>query len=319
MDIYFDDNFGKLYECIEHGKAVVYNFSCEYGKIKHQFIRRSIDDVYSDLVTPYGYGGPLILEASDREKLLTAFAENFKQYCLENNIVSEFVRFHPLINNALDFTQIYNCELIRHTLGTDLTAHDDPTQGAFSKSCRKNIKKALKNGVSFVVTPQPQNLDRFIDIYYATMDRNTASDYYYFPKTYFEDCLKWFQKDLLLIEAVYEEQTIAAGMYFARDGVVHIHLSGTLSEFLYLSPAYILRYAAVLWAKEHHFRIVYHGGGKSNSPEDSLYLFKRQFSDKEYDFYVGKKIWNQSVYDQLCAEKNIDSNSDFFPAYRKLL
>ena len=63
---------------------------------------------------------------------------------------------------------------------------------------------------------------------------------------------------------------------------------------------------------------MHHGGGKSNDLEDSLYLFKKNFAKLyETDFYVGKKIWNQKIYDELCQMKNIDSNESFFPAYRK--
>ena len=113
-------------------------------------------------------------------------------------------------------------------------------------------------------------------------------------------------------------KTIAAGLYFIYNDVIHIHLSGTLTEYLYLSPAYILRYAVTLWGIENGYKIIHHGGGRSNAEDYSLYTFKRNFAKVyDVDFYIGKKIWNEEVYDKLCEMKNITEKDGFFPAYRK--
>ena len=324
IDIYFDKNYGKLYAKTEHGEAVVREFECAAGRVLHQFILRKIEsplkEDYYDIVTPYGYGGPVITQLNDgygKEDLVRAFEEDFSEYAAEKGIVSEFVRFHPIVKNADDFGEMYSAECIRHTLATDLSV-DDPIAEEFSKSCRKNIRRALNKGVSYRVTRAPERIDAFKEIYYSTMDRNHAGEYYYFDDEYFSDCLKYYRENTVFVEAVFEEKTIAAGFYFIYGDVIHIHLSGTLSEYLYLSPAYILRYAIAEWGKENGFKLIHHGGGRSNSPEDSLFLFKKQFAEKtELDFSVGKKIWNREAYRALCAALGADENSEFFPAYRK--
>ena len=65
IDLYFDENYGKLYEKIENGKAKIFEFENENGKITNQFIMRKIEEkidgeTFYDIVTPYGYGGPII-------------------------------------------------------------------------------------------------------------------------------------------------------------------------------------------------------------------------------------------------------------------
>ena len=323
MDLYFDENYGKLYEKIENGKAEIFEYKDENGKITNQFLIRKIPDKiagneYFDIVTPYGYGGSIIENLiGDKEKLLQRYQEEFSKYCLENNIVSEFVRFHPIVKNYEDFGKMYNAKYMRKTLITKLQ-EDDPVQNQFGKSCRKNIRQALNKGVTYKITQKPDNIDSFKDIYYSTMDRNSATDYYYFDDEYFNNLLKYFKSNIIFIEAIFENKVIAAGLYFTYKDIIHIHLSGTLTEFLYLSPAYILRYAVTLWGKENGYKLIHHGGGRSNSEEDSLYLFKKNFA-KVYDtdFYIGRKIWNQEIYDKLCILKNIDKNEEFFPAYRK--
>ena len=54
------------------------------------------ENTYFDLATPYGYGGWLI-EGNQVEKLFQTYYD-----WLENNgIICEFVRFHPILKNAL--------------------------------------------------------------------------------------------------------------------------------------------------------------------------------------------------------------------------
>ena len=256
--------------------------------------------------------------SGNKEELLENYNKEFSKYCEENNIVSEFVRFHTLKKNYEDFKQIYNPIYMRKTLVTKLD-EEDVVQKQFGKSCRKNIRQALKKGIKYKVTKSPDNLDEFREIYYSTMDRNNATDYYYFDDEYFENVLKYFKENIILVQAIFEEKTIAAGLYFIYNDIIHIHLSGTLTEYLYLSPAYILRYAVTLWGIENGYKIIHHGGGRSNSEEDSLYLFKKNFAKIYHaDFYIGKKIWNLEIYNKLCEIKNVKNDDGFFPAYRKV-
>ena len=113
------------------------------------------------------------------------------------------------------------------------------------------------------------------------------------------------------------DKVIAAGMYFLYDKIIHVHLSGTKSEYLYLSPAYVLRYALALWGKEHGYEVIHHGGGRSNAEDDSLYLFKKQFASRtKFDFYVGRKIWMPDKYMDICINNGISTENAYFPAYR---
>ena len=79
-----------------------------------------------------------------------------------------------------------------------------------------------------------------------------------------------------------------------------------------------MRYAITLWGKENGYNVIHNGGGRTNSEEDSLYKFKKQFAQNtKFDFYIGKNIWNQDIYKKLCDYKKVDINEEFFPAYRK--
>lgn len=322
-DIYFEIPYAKLYTKIEGGEPLKFEFENSLGKVSNLVLKRPIPgergEGWFDLISPYGYGGPIIEYISDeklKNELVLAFAESFKQFCHDNKIVSEFVRFHPIVSNGPDFASVYKSEYMRKTLGTNLAAYDDPFTAEFSKSCRKTVRQALNKGVTYRVTQSPSNIDSFKSVYYATMDRNEAPEYYYFGDDYFNSVLMDFKEQVLLVEALYEEKVIAAGLYFLSNGTIHVHLSGTDTEYLHLSPAYVLKYATVCWGKENGYNLIHYGGGRSNSPEDPLYLFKRKFAvNTDFDFYIGRKIWNEEKYEELTVDA--DKTSSFFPLYRK--
>lgn len=323
-DVYFDSNYGRLYENFEGGKLEVFNFQNENGRITNQYIKREIpvqvdNETYYDIITPNGYGGPIIEESlpGASSKLVNDYKDAFHDYCINQNIVSEFLRFHPLLKNAEDFKDIYDVTCIRKTLGTNLRDYIDPVESEFSKSCKKNIRRALKEGVTFEVIERPDSLEDFQEIYYSTMDRNKAGSEYYFDEIYFNNMLLNLKKNIITVKAIYKGKAIAQGLYFVHGKMIHIHLSGTLSEFLYLSPAYILRYAVTIWGKENGFEIIHHGGGRTNSLDDGLFKFKKSFSkNTDFDFYIGKKIWMEEIYRGLCELKKTDYCLDYFPAYR---
>lgn len=324
IDIYFKQDYGKLYEDHENGICEVFEFNNAFGRISHMFIKRkistTIDDAnYFDLITPYGYGGPVIIECKQggKDKLIKEFKKAFQQYCRENNIITEFIRFHPIINNSKDFADLYNITFMRKTVGTSISSNEDPMMSEFSRSTRKSVRRALRSGVTYKVISSPESIEDFLKIYYSTMDRNKATDYYYFDEKYFHNCMKYFKDNIILIKIMYEDKTIAMSFNFKFKKTIHVHLSGTLSDYLHLSPAYIIKYATALWAKENGIELIHYGGGTTNSENDSLYQFKRKFTkDTIFKYYIGKRIWNKDVYRKLCKEKNIDKNISFFPAYR---
>lgn len=323
MDIYFTPEWGIVNQFIEPGITKIFECKTEYGIIRNQFILRRIPQLldgkqFYDIASPYGYGGPYIVycEEGRKEDLIKTYEGQFTAFCRENDIVSEFVRFHPVIRNDMDFKAIYHAEYDRHTVGTNLKDCTDPIQEEFSKSARKYIRRAMKAGITWDVIKAPDNVSEFVKIYLSTMDRDDANGFYYFPKEYFEECVRLFGKNIILVRALFEGRTIAEGFYITYGSIIHAHLSGTLKEYIHMSPAYIIKYATAIWGKEHGYKLIHYGGGTSSSPENSLFQFKCKFTKETiFDFYIGKKIWNSNIYKGLVVLTG-KKDTEFFPAYR---
>jgi len=323
-DLYFTEKYGILHERVEKGQFKTFDFARSYGQIKHSFILRKIPILvdgqqWFDITTPYGYGGPVIewCEKEQESTLVNEFSFEFNDYCKSNKIVSEFVRFHPLAGNAQQFESIYHSKFERKTVGTNLTLKD-PIGEEFSSSCRRNIKKALNGGVKYEVITSPTQMDEFTGIYYETMGRNSAASYYYFPEEYFQNLREFFHENIIFSKASFAGKTIAMGLNIFWDKTIHVLLSGTLNKYLSLSPAYVLRYALTLWGIEHGFELIHHGGGKTNDKSDTLLSFKKKFGkNTEFNFCTGSRIWNDVIYQYLCAITNKNPNSSYFPPYRE--
>jgi|LSQX01.2.fsa_nt_gb hypothetical protein len=323
-DIYFEPAYGKLCELIQGGSADDFVWESPSGTIRNMFIRRPLPEAldpsgtYTDLATPYGYGGPVIVSLTgDRATLVREYDEAFSAYCRSQNIVCEFVRFHPLLHNVDDFTDVYDTQFMRPTVATPLRGVSDVLMEQFSKSARKTTRRALRQDIHVEYVTEPDDLSLFMEVYYDTMDRQEAAEDYYFPQSYFCALCEHLGTHLLNIRVRNDEDVcIASGLYFVYGDFMHAHLSGTRHEYLNLSPAYVLKYASVEWARKHGLAWVHYGGGTTNDPEDSLLAFKKKFSKGDLlDFYVGRKIFMPDVYQSLVRRHGVH-NDDFFPEYR---
>lgn len=323
-DIYFDHRYGEVSATLEKGLFNEFLFEHTLGVVRHQFIIRPIEkalkgyDSLFDLTTPYGYGGPLILESEEgqEENLVSHFIESFREFCADHCIVSEFVRFHPIAGNAKDFAKHYDTDYYNHTVGTNLVDFDDPFLSEYSRSCRRDVRRALRDGLVFEVEEHPSSLNDFYEIYTHTMSRLGANSYYFFSREYFESLINKMSNNILKGIVKFQDKTIAMGLFFRTEELLHDHLSGSRTEYLHLAPTYILHYGFMKWGLENGIKLIHYGGGTSRSKDDSLLVFKRQFGkNTQFPFFIGRKIWNMELYDLLIEEGDF-SDSGHFPAYR---
>ena len=323
-DIYYEAAYGKICELVDDGECCRFELNTANGSVLNQFIKRSvpflIDGVqYYDIVTPYGYGGPTVLEAIDREKLIEEYHVRFADYCKENHIICEFIRYHPIYQNYLDFSSVYETTFSRHTVGTNLRDYDDPVQSEFGKSARREVRKAESAGVQCVLNVNPTDLQIFKRLYEETMDRNHAGVMYYFPDEYYRFLSNELRDSVLEIQAWLDDEVIASEIYFISGNVMHAHLLGSNNRLLETGGA-ILEAVAARWGKQNGYHYIHHGGGRSSDPEDPLYLYKKKFGKHtEFDFYTGKRIWNKKIYDLAVKMRNDQGpieNEAYFPKYR---
>lgn len=264
-----------------------------------------------DLATPYGYGG-WILEGEGTEALFRAY----QSWCVKNSIVCEFVRFHPMLENSSAVSDAYTVIPLGKTVAMDLTSPETIWSNIISKN-RNMIRKAQKNGIKIYSGRYPEIFEVFRQIYNSTMDKDSATDYYYFSPEFYESVCDDLAANAQVFYAVLEGKVIAASIMLTANGWMNYHLSGSLREFANLAPSNLLLYEAALWGSANGCRSLHMGGGVG-SREDSLFKFKKSFYrlDELPQFAIGKKILDQNAYDELVALRGGCEGISFFPQYR---
>ena len=104
FDVYYLSGYVKAFKIHNDGEPLLFHYEEEGIRGINVVMKRDISNceyfknitsknTYFDLATPYGYGG-WILEGDFAKKQML-FSE-YESWCIKNNIVSEFVRFHPV-------------------------------------------------------------------------------------------------------------------------------------------------------------------------------------------------------------------------------
>lgn len=301
QDIYFTYEHFDISNSIEQGEPEAFYYEEGGNKFFYPYFINPIegydlDSVYYDIQTPYGYGGP-VANSTSRSFLEKAEA-SFLDYCSERNIVCEFVRFHPLIENHELFNSSIEVIPNRKTVVIDLTKDlEDIWMNSITSKNRNVIRKAEKNGLRVI---KLEDIDAFKITYKETMSRIGADAFYFFNDEYFKLLSQDERYNFLGVE--YNGKIIACGIFISSGVYFHYHLAGSLSEYLSLSPNNLMLYEAIKLGKELGNIKMFLGGGLQNSTEDSLFKFKASFSKDVCDFYVGKRIHNRSIYNYLIEE-----------------
>ena len=97
------------------------------------------------------------------------------------------------------------------------------------------------------------------------------------------------------------------------DGAtLHYHLGASRKDFLGLRPNNLIFWTMIKSAKNYGFRRLHLGGGSTTDPDDSLLKYKMSYQKKTIDFFVGKRILNNAVYqdviDQWSSKRNVESS-----------
>ena len=106
-----------------------------------RFKGRIAEGEYFDFATPYGYGG-WIIEGEGSDKLFEAY----RTWLDKNGIISEFVRFHPMVGNHRACSSFYEVIQLGEVVHMDISSPDLIWNNLTSKN-RNMIRKAMKNGV----------------------------------------------------------------------------------------------------------------------------------------------------------------------------
>ncbi len=310
--------------------AVCALLQSKHGTVLYPFFLRDVptEDLVDldhrgarDLISPYGYGGAVCFEINDKATLTKEFWSLFDAWCLNTNVVSEFVRFSLFSDSLLDFPGVVETKQDNIVRSLDLDPGD--LWMDFDHKVRKNVKKAQRLGVVTEIDPEGKFFDDFYRIYTKTMDRRAASSSYYFSEDFFRAIHSTLPGQFAYFHARHEGRIVSTELVLLSEENVYSFLGGTESAAFDMRPNDLLKYEIMTWAAASGKRRFVLGGGYV--PDDGIYKYKKAFAPSGVvPFRVGRRISNPAAYDSLVEARlarsvaSVDSGLEegFFPAYR---
>ncbi|MDQ0824670.1 serine/alanine adding enzyme [Arthrobacter sp. B2I5] len=297
----------------EGTRPVLLAFSSEAGEVALPLLLRPLPDgVGWDATSAYGYGGPVWQGTPD----LAAFDAALHGWAQEQRVVSTFLRLNPLLHNGRFVPPTAELVDVSATVAWDLSPGRDLQQGLHSAQ-RASLRKAARAGITITVTSRPSDLGHFQELYAVTMQRQKASDFFFFPNTYWQALVTDDQLLApLLVEARLAGRVISALLCFASDPSLHAHLSASDDAARAVGASAACYVTAAEWGQTHGLTCFHLGGGLGGSSTSPLYAFKQRFDphSSPRQFQVAKLVHDLDRYRQLAGT---DSTDGFFPPWRR--
>ncbi len=289
------------------------------------FLKTKINDLgynlnkdYYDIQGIYGYNG-ILTNTNDFEFIQKA-RDLFISYCQQENIIAEFMRFNPIYQNHKYFLDMTIIKANKNIV-VDLM-EDDILMNSYKHSTRKNIKKAMQNNLTYKIIKSKdltnEDLDIFSDIYLKTMIRNNASFEYILDKKYFSSFRKYMPNNSFIIFIYKDETPISTELVLYSKYIAYSFLGGTLNQYYEFRPNDYLKHITIEYLKNLNINYFCLGGGVTLN--DGIYKYKESFAKNGiYDFYIGKRIYNNEIYDLVVKQWKNRTNKEIQNKYDKYL
>ena len=324
QDVYYTPEYYELYENYGDGKAQCFVFEKDGEIALYPFLLNSIntlgyelDKKYFDIQGAYGYNG--VLSSCYAEEFKKDFYTSFNKFCQNNNVIAEFTRFNPYIENHNFSNAHLQILLNRKTVVLNINNSIDKLwKNSLSSKNRNMIRKALKKHYSVTINNSKSGVRSFYKIYLETMKGIYVDSYYYFNEDMFFKMLDIPEFHFLFAEDKGNNK-VASMILMVYGKYAHYHLSGRDIEKADNSVNNYMLYEAIKFAKNKGANIFHFGGGNALDENDSLFRFKKGFSNTYLDFYIGKKVFNQKIYDKVISQWKIEYPESYTKNSNKLL
>lgn len=283
------------------------------------FISENIGETYWDIISPWYYGG-LLFYGDIKKDDISNFLSKFNKYCIKENIISEFSRFHPYLNNHKKMVSLINLIKIGNVVWIDLTKNLESIAKSFTKSCRTAIRKSEKECVDIHINNKDKYLKTFNELYLRAMDAMGVNDFYYFTNDFLSNLKRNLEREFTLITVEYRDRIVGGSIFLHKYDRMYYYLSARDPEHDKVYASNRIIYEAIKYGKEQELKLLDLGGGLKGS---GLLKFKKSFSNNIHDLYGWKKVFDKDKYIAICKMAEIEKNdikfenAPFFPEYRK--
>jgi hypothetical protein len=296
------------------------------GELLYPFLLRSLADAehlgpgwdgYHDITSPPGYGGPIGSWPEEPQAFFAAFRRELGEWCREHQVVSEFIRFHPLLDNQLGWEPHLEVAAVGSVVWRKLERDTTSMLDELSLAARHNVRLALEAGLSGGVERGEDAYERFAELAATDALRRGRSPREAFDARFLTALRRRLQNDQTLVGVRHRDSLVSAALFVTGRTFAHYFASATDLAQSRLRPNNLLFFASLQWATGSGSTVLNLGGGHGS--EDEFLRFKAGFSHQRATRYVGRVIHLYEDYARALDEhdqRGICLDCDYFPAYR---
>lgn len=305
-DIYYTSQYFLSALKLDPGEALLFYYKDDDGEVAYPFIKRKINDEdtpYFDVTTPFGYGGPILKTVESSVNLAANFRKAFVEYCKNEKIIAEYIRFHPLIENAQFFNGHLKLSPIYETFSIKLKDYfasikNTPLPHYESEKDTDLVVKKLGT---------VRHMFEFLVLYYsAARRREEADSYYFFTNDYFETLISSMGPNLHLFGAYHDNKLVSACYILAMGDTIYFHLEGSLSEADSENTMRTLLLKIAEWGEENYYAYFHLGGDFQGDTNRERKVKRRIANSKPAIFYIGQQVHDQQTYNKLVSLEDND-------------
>lgn len=306
-DIYYTNQYFLGALKLDPGEAWLFHYKDVDGDVIYPFIKRPVHEVgtpFYDVTTPFGYGGPLLKAEKNYANLAANFRKAFESYCHSEKIIAEYIRFHPLKENASYFQSCMRVSPLFETYTINLK---DKKALVEKKIKDKNTKNIHSANLIVKKLGTVRHMFEFLVLYYAAARRREEADsYYFFTNDYFETLISSMGSDLHLFGAYHEDKLVSACYVLAMGDTIFYHLEGSLTKEYSESTMQTLLLKIAEWGEENYYTFFHLGGDFQGDVTNDKHIKKEIANCKPNIFYIGQQIHDQQNYDKLVTIEEED-------------
>lgn len=329
-DVYYRPGYCRAYDVAGQGRAGALLVEADGVRALLPLLFRELPaEGLTDALTPYGYGGLMLAEDAEwpsPEQVIGLLTE-LQKWCRANDVVSIYVRLHPLLRQerwlAVEGNADFDLHRLTQTIGLDLSNWDVEREAisTLSKGRRSDLKYARKSlRISWASEggTQVRDLQIFRDLYEGRMTEIGASRFYHFSEEYYSALLEGLGDALDICIAWAGTEAVGAALFMTDRVNAHYHLSASSAVGREHKATTLILNAAAGMARSKGCRRLHLGGGAA--PGDTLAAFKESFGGEVFEYFTLGIVGDRVRYDELVRrrfeQQGSPSAAYFFPAYR---
>jgi hypothetical protein len=280
-----------------------------------------------DVISPYGYGGATYEgDDGERETVEDSLEYALKSFFAQMNVVSEFVR-EDLFAEHLTPRHDGEHLVLQQNVVVDLKVpSEERWLRHYPHKIRSEVRHAETAGLRVEINNSASFLEPFLGIYYGTMERNHAKDYYFFSRQKFQRLHDSLQPagGLQYASVFLGNRIISAELLLLSTDTIFAFLGGTDAAYFKLHPFQLLQHKVIEWGHQRGYSSFVLGGGLK--PSDGFLQFKKAFEPHGLmDFCARRVVWSEERYSLLVTNREKwemeegrtwRPDPSFFPAYR---